>query len=182
MKIFTFSIRYWAIVLFFTSFQSAYALQLTCKTLNTFSGNDYENGSAHLLIGSWSTLECKSSKGDFMDVSVIGIGPGIRVDMGNIVSVSCPLISLKKVKRKLKENGSFMLFGADAAAAAGLGARVGFFMNHRGGLCFLAGASIAAGASIEISALRFEGPNQSQIQQQRQSSSEGFSFENIFLW
>ena len=84
--------------------------------------------------------------------------------------------------RKLKQNGKFSLFGADAAADAVVGARLGFFINARGGICVLSGVSLALGASVEVAALTFFKQGNDQSREQRGPKNTNVFLENIFAW
>ena len=161
----------------------AHALEMVCKSYNTFSGEDYEDPNNHLLIGSINEYTCKTAHGQGMIVSLYGVGPGIRADLGDLLTVNCPLIREKKVLRLLEKHNAFTLFGADASLAAGVSARLGFFVNHRGGICTLTGTGIALGASAQISALSISEPEcGGQSQRSKRVRSGRFSVERLFTW
>jgi hypothetical protein len=100
-------------------------------------------------------IDLVMQKGKFKSVtnrvrmSIVGVGPGLRMNVFNGFVIHCPLVmSLKGLLRH-----DFK--GVKASAGLGPTATVAVFANKRLGACVLAGAGIGAGFGVTGAKLSF---------------------------
>lgn len=120
------------------SLKSFSAVNLTCEM--------YENKStdSHFTVIGQTLLNCRDSKGESYTLVFRGIGLGLRKAPKQIIVLTCPTVSKKKLNRK----GKVELFGVKVAASLGVGVNAVAAINHKGGTCLAAGLEMGAGASV----------------------------------
>jgi hypothetical protein len=153
-----------AILLSFLTGHS-YAVSMKCE-MNTdidvpqFNPNErmqlQGSGTSHLGIFSSSSLFCETKKGDYFYGDIKYYAPGLYVGNPETLFIHCPLVSSKRIMKRLQKGKSWGVVGPKITVGVALGLDGGIAVNHRLATCFLTGINFQIGAAAGIASIKFD--------------------------
>ena len=148
---------------------SAFAFSAKCQIstsrINGMSKNEgigwqSEDRGDVIHAGVWSKADvtCMTRKGSILTGTMDFAGAGLMTEStpGNNLFISCPLVSEKRLLKRLGKGKRFNIVGVDFAASVVAGVRGGVVVNERGALCSYGAPIFALGANAGFTSIQLK--------------------------